>query len=782
MEFLLEVWQIGHTCLFKLSWGNGHSLDARMPLLSSLPQYYQDWATAYHKYYVASRGRPGVAMTIPSTAINWETRLNFTQDQLINEFRGWLRGRELFELRQVLLDAAQGDAAINLLIQCQDDYTNDTPTSSDFSLAKLPWESFGQELSDRGVIQVLRTTSQRPVIVKRSRRSRLRILAIFGDDTGLDFAAERAAIEQRLKPIAEVQFAGYNISSSHVQNNLKAQIKQAIEDPRGWDILFFAGHSDDGLGGEVMLAPGYSALISEFEDSLKMARDRGLQFALFNSCRGCAIAEQLIAYGLSHVVVMRERVTNQVAQVFFQEFADRLANLQDVQTAALGAIKALAIRARDRYQYPSAYLVPSIYAYTGVKPLQPPTFNWRVLLALLNPTRREVIVLTALAILSIQSPIQYFLIDWRQTTQASYRQVGEVLQETVNGPRIAPAPPILVVKLDDDSLQAAKANKDPIDRGYIAKLMQKTISLKIPVVGIDYVLKDAMPQQEMIQQAIVQGQANRDKASRFVFGASATWGVAHPNAVHPDVRIDGDISVNDVSNHPVFLARTIGDPTIIKGSEATPHALPHQLLCQYQQQPANCRLADSRAYYNPITAFSRWFEQQWLNPWIDYSIPIAQVYQPVTAQAFLQQSAPPQQSIALLVPSEEFDGFQSPIVFKDYQRANPSMAGGEVHAYLLYNLLRQGLIIPIPDLWMIGLVGIVSKLLTFWLQQRPQARSPTRRGWAILLGIGPLVAYVIILQTYIGLGVAIPWLLPILTYYSYLLPQWYRQHRRPRRL
>jgi hypothetical protein len=788
MEFLLEVWQIGHTCLFKLSWGQGHSLDARMPLLPSLPQYYQDWATAYHKYYGASRGRPGLNVTIPSTPINWETRLNFTQDQLINELRGWLRGRELFELRQVLLNAARGNTAINLLIQCQDDDTdeptNNIPASPDFSLAKLPWESFGQELSDRGTIQVLRTTSQRPVIVKRSRRSRLRILAIFGDDTGLDFAAERAAIEQRLKPIAEVQFAGYNISPSSTQNNLKAQIKQAIEDPRGWDILFFAGHSDDGLGGEVMLAPGYSALISEFEDSLKIARNRGLQFALFNSCRGCAIAEQLIAYGLSHVVVMRERVTNQVAQVFFQEFADRLANLQDVQAAALGAIKALAIRARDRYQYPSAYLVPSIYAYTGVKPLQPPTFNWRVLLALLNPIRREVIVLAALVIFSIHSPFQYYLIDWRQVTQAIYRQVGEVLQPKLSGPTTAPVPPILVVKLDDDSLQAAKANKDPIDRGYIAEIMQKTIKLKIPVVGIDYVLKDAMPQQEMVQQAIVQNQASGDKASRFVFGASTTWGVAHPSAVRPEVRIDGDISVNDVSNrsksYPVFLARTIGDPTSIKDTNARPHAFPHQILCQYQQQPANCRLADSKAYYNLITAFSRWFGQEWLNPWIDYSIPAEQVYQSITAQAFLQQSAQPQQRIALLVPSEEFDGFQSPRGFKANPAATPSMAGGEVHAYLLYNLLRQGLIIPIPDLWMIGLVGIMSKLLTFWLQQRPQGRSLNPRSWLMLLGLGPLVAYVIVLQTYIGLGVAIPWLLPIVAYYSYLLPEWYRQRSRPR--
>jgi CHASE2 domain-containing sensor protein len=781
MEFLLEVWQVDQTCLFKLSWGKGHSLNARMPFPQALPQYYQDWSQAYHRYYTQpaqspSRGRTGLATTIPVSPAhrpaNPETWLNFTQNQLINALRDWLRGRELFEIRQALT-AAQGSASINLLVQCQDD-PNSLETAADFSLAKLPWECWGQELSDRAPIQVLRTTSQRPVIVKRSRRSRLRILAIFGDDTGLDFQAERAAIEAKLKPIAYIQFEGYNISPKAADTNLKTQIRQAIEDPRGWDILFFAGHSDDELGGEVLLAPGYSALISEFEDVLKTARDRGLQFALFNSCRGCAIADRLIAYGLSHVVVMRERVTNQVAQVFFLEFADRLANLQDVQTAALGAAKALAIRSQERYQHPSAYLVPSVYAYLGVQPLKPPPFNWRVLGSLLTPTRREVIVLAALAIVSSQTAIQYPLIDARQATQAVYRQVAEVLGDKVNG-KASAAPPILLVNLDDDSLQAANASKDPIDRGYLAKLMQKTNDLKIRVVGVDYVLKDPMPDRAAIAKAVA------TNPGRFVFGASATWGVADSETVPPDIRIDGDIGVNDRSSlplqYPVFLARTIGDPTTIKSSPAQPHAFAQQLLCRDQQKAQNCRSADPKAYYSPITELSRWVGAQWLNPWIDYSIPPGQVYRSVSAQQFLQQSAQ-SQKIVLLVPSPEFDPFKTPMPLKNGQPEG--MSGGQIHAYTLYNLMNRGLIVPIPDLWIVGIVGIGSKLLAFWLQQRPREQAITRRGWWVMLGLVPLVAYLISLQTYIGLGIAIPVLFPLLAYFSYLLPQWLR-HRKLQR-
>jgi hypothetical protein len=207
MEFLLEVEQVNQICLFKLRWGHGHSLDARMPFPNALPKHYYDWSNAYHQYYSQlkqgnSRGRAGLATSVPVTPINLETRLNFTQDQLVNEFRAWLRGREWFEIRQVLITATREQTTpINLLIQCQDD--PEVPDQT-FSLAKLPWECLGAELSDPTPIHVLRTTRQRPVKAKRVTRSKLRILAIFGDDENLSFEAERKAIEKTLKPIRPI--------------------------------------------------------------------------------------------------------------------------------------------------------------------------------------------------------------------------------------------------------------------------------------------------------------------------------------------------------------------------------------------------------------------------------------------------------------------------------------------------------------------------------------------------------------------------------------------------
>jgi CHASE2 domain len=792
MEFLLEVDHVGQTCIFKLS-GKGNRLSARIPFPTTLEQSYRTWSDAYEKYYATkaphprnrdlddrddksydtNRGRPGPLAVLSAKPIDWGKRLTVAEIELIDAFRQWLRSGELYEIRETLSAAAtHRSKPIVLLVQCQDDPDHPTGAIDNFFLAKLPWESFGAELSDRAPIHVLRTTAQRPVIKQRKRRSRLRILAIFGDDKGLDFKVEQQVIG-KFKPIADVQFEGYKISKTTAEANLKAVISRAIEDPQGWDILFFAGHTNDSLGGEVLLAPGYAALISEFEDSLKIARNQGLQFALFNSCRGCAIAENLVSYGLSHVVVMRERVRNDVAQVFFQEFGDRLAKLQDVQVAAIGATQALTVKAKEGHQYPSAYLLPSIYAYSGVKPLKPNPFNWRVILSLFKPTKREAIVLIALMIFSSQAAVQYPLIDARQSAQGIYRKAVGLFWDKVNEPTTL-TPPMLVVKLDDTSLQAAKANKDPIDRGYLARLMNKAIDLEIPTVGIDYVLKDDMPNQAAVKTAANKG--------RFIFGASDKWGVANAAAVDPNLKIDGDIGVNIFAkSYPVFLARTIGDPTTINGKTVKLHSFPHQILCQFRQQQPNCELPDRKAYYSPITAVSRLFGQAWLSPWIDYSIPMQEVYKPISSENFLKESlSQAQPPIALLVPGEEFDSYQFPLIHQESKTSRP-MSGGEIHAHLLYNLLHQGLITPIPDLWVIGIVGILSKLLIFRLQQFPKERSMSQRGWLVLLVGGPLFAYVLSLQTYIGWGIAIPVLFPAVTYFSYVIPQWLQQRKVKRR-
>lgn len=97
-------------------------------------------------------------------------------------------------------------------------------------------------------------------------------------------------------------------------------------------------------GGDLKIAPN-SAIgeadtsrciaIQDITQPLQQARDRGLQFAIFNSCSGISIAESLINLGLPQVAVMREPIHNTVAQEFLVQFLNALAEYKDVHEALI---------------------------------------------------------------------------------------------------------------------------------------------------------------------------------------------------------------------------------------------------------------------------------------------------------------------------------------------------------------------------------------------------------------------------------------------------------------
>ena len=168
-------------------------------------------------------------------------------------------------------------------------------------------------------------------------------------------------------------------------------------------------------------------------------------------------------------------------------------------------------------------------------------------------------------------------------------------------------------------------------------------------------MKDSRPKQDELRNAL-----QRSPETGFVIGASAKWGRTFEKVLSSVERVDGDIDVNNLSNavqrYPVFMARTIGSPTMLP---SPPHPFPQQLLC-LQQQSQNCKIKNSKAYYHPITQISSWVSFHWLAPWIDYSIAMSEVFKSVSAQDFLRRQTSLENSIVLLIPSEEFDDFARP--------------------------------------------------------------------------------------------------------------------------
>jgi CHASE2 domain-containing sensor protein len=96
--------------------------------------------------------------------------------------------------------------------------------------------------------------------------------------------------------------------------------------------------------------------------------------------------------------------------------------------------------------------------------------------------KKEAIAFTTLALISWQLPVQSILLQQRVLVQAVYRQF-------TNQVPTAQKPPVLLVEIDDESIKEARiANPTPIDRSYLAKLVDKLSSQNAKVIGFDYVL------------------------------------------------------------------------------------------------------------------------------------------------------------------------------------------------------------------------------------------------------------------------------------------------------
>lgn len=241
---------------------------------------------------------------------------------------------------------------------------------------------------------------------QKIRRSRVRILAILGDDTGLNFQGDRQALRS-LEKIAKIELV--NWQSGQTTSEIKTQIQEALSDPSGWDVLFFAGHSNETVmtGGEIAIAPGVSISVSEIAPQLQIAKAKGLQFALFNSCSGLSLANSLIDLGLSQVAVMREPIHDRVAQVFLIWFLQSLAQYQDVHDALICACEHL--KQKQNLTYPSAYLIPSLFCHPDAKLFRIEPRGWKYRLKQWLPTRQEAIALSTFAVISLISPVQNFV-------------------------------------------------------------------------------------------------------------------------------------------------------------------------------------------------------------------------------------------------------------------------------------------------------------------------------------------------------------------------------------
>ncbi len=746
MQFKLYLQANGEFCRFRLTWGEGQSIAAEVAYPIDVFQCYDVWKDDYLKYYRSFRAR-GVVSGTGQLPTDLRAMLVKADKALLEAFKIWLAQAELMPIRVELMKAARLGIT-DLLIICE---------TSDFD--RLPWETWAESPEfSRGLrISRIPTRIGSPVGTKVT-RSKLRILVILGDETGLNFTAERSALK-KLQRNAFVDFVGWQGGQDVT---LRSRIRAALVDEQGWDLLIFAGHSNETAltGGELGIAPRESLMLSEIEKDLKVAIDRGLQFAIFNSCNGLSIAQKLIDAGLSQVIIMREPIHNRVAQTFLLDFLQQFITGLDVHAAMRLATQAL--EDDPNLDCPASQWVPSLFRHPAAPLFQCPPIDRLQWLKQWKPDRWEAGVIGSLAVLSLFNSVQDSLMNTRQGVQTIYRMVtNQVPQDN---------PKIQLVTIDQASLDQARINRrQPMDWNYLSQVLDRVSTYQPKVVGLDFSLDEpeAHPAEHVnLLKRSLQRFANQP----FVFSSFLEdTQDAKEIKVSPTLvtqRVVSGYTDTDDWFLPLFNS---GDPCIVS--------------CPFASRMANFSSPVIRSVH-PVTDFSRNFGQFWFHPIQDFSIPADRIYQTISAKDLgkLDRSALNNQIVLIVAnyPEAGLDGYN-----KDYtsnvplavqwgtplDRPSPQVfTGGEHLAYSIHHFMKRHFVIPVPDLWMVLIAGTIAKLF----QIRGYGRSRHKWLWTSfsILGYGILG-----LQLYLSAKLLLPFFLPSLTLFLLVFPKFRQVNR-----
>jgi hypothetical protein len=793
--FNLKVQKIEQICLFELSWGQGQRLTQQVNYPTNLTSLYQEWRQAYLCFYQSEqmRGRT-VGGGVVALSLDWHAELVKAETKLMFEFHRWLRSAELYEIRatiaQISQELVKGNPGVSEAVKV-------FLTCAPIELDRFPWEAWeiGTEFASAGAIQIIRAPlnigAKTETPQKKQHQRRARILAILGDDTGLNFQADKEAVRSLLS-IAEVEFVGWQPEQTPSQ--VIQQISEAIACEQGWDVLFFAGHSNesDMTGGELGIAPGISISINEIAPQLSAAKKRGLQVAIFNSCSGLNIADSLIDLGFSQVVVMREPIHNRVAQEFLVRFLQGLGKHLDVYESVMEARQFL--RMEKSHTYPSSYLVPSLFCHPGAKLFRIPPFQWKQRLRQSLPTYIEAIALAASLTLSVLPPIQEVLLNGRMLAQSVYRNVtAQIPSEEV--------PPVALIEIDAESIYRAglpDSQLRPMNRSYIGKLIDSTRKLNASVVALDFSFdtpqKDPPSGDEDLGKAVRRAV---DGNMWLIFGA-----ILEPNR---EIGTNEAIGINkwnwtlqgytDAYHYLVEMPDSQRDCR-----QACPIAYLMSLVQTANQEmtelpkPQTNRVTNLRAELldviqqkhpkkGNLSALLQLRSPLGLQPLVDFSLPSDRVYTKIPAWKLLENPdinkfpLISKQVVLIATGSDERLGIAASQ--PDRSPAPPAitywtqqnwLTGGEFLAYMTQHFLTRHLVIPIPDIWMIGVAVIFSKIAVFAVNRQSKLIPKLRQ--KIIAGcLGTVIIYGIVgLQIYISAAVLLPWFLPSAVFLAYVLP------------
>lgn len=432
---------------------------ASLPPASNIAELYKRFQLIYQALYKRFVNRSG--LEVESTGLNNVSEVDFSevQKQLYEAINSWLNSDLFRPIDQKLREKLALDEEFQVIIE-----------TSDYLLQRLPWHLWNFiEHYQLCEVAVSTPKYERVRPLAKQKTNKVRILAILGNSQGIDIQQDRNILEQL--PNSSIRF---------LVEPSRRELDKWLWDEQGWDILFFAGHSnsqDD--RGQIHINQTSSLTISELKNALSYAISRGLKIAIFNSCDGMGLARQLIDLQINQIIVMREDIPDFIAQEFVKYFLGAFSEGQSFY---------LAVRyARSRLQgleeeFPGASWLPVICQNIAEE-----TLTWQELSGESNITAFPKLTVRNLKITFLASVLVTGLIT-------GVRSLGFMQQWELSAfdsmmrmrPDEGADKRLLVITVTEADIQAQQQRqKSSLSDNTLQELLQKLSLYKPRAIGLD---------------------------------------------------------------------------------------------------------------------------------------------------------------------------------------------------------------------------------------------------------------------------------------------------------
>jgi WD40 repeat protein/energy-coupling factor transporter ATP-binding protein EcfA2 len=271
--------------------------ELKLPPNPTLPNIYQDWYNTYrHLNGHRIKAKKQQISHVKFQSLKKECYQN--AEIIKQNFKTWLEADSFRRIKEQCLTQLTPTDEVRVIIR-----------TTQTQLRKLPWHLWDLFDYYPGAEAALSSLSSQRV--KRSYRPNVRILIILGNSEGINVAEDEKLLKQYCQK-AEIVV---------LDEPSPPELNEHLWDEKGWDILFFSGHSQtESAQGRIFLNRTDSLTMDDLREGLKTALKGGLQLAFFNSCDGLGIASELETLNIPQVIVMREPIPDKVAQQFLKYF------------------------------------------------------------------------------------------------------------------------------------------------------------------------------------------------------------------------------------------------------------------------------------------------------------------------------------------------------------------------------------------------------------------------------------------------------------------------------